>query len=730
MGKSEKSLKKKNELNKKKEDSFLKFKLNNEIEKKLYLMSYFYSLKEFKKALNQCIMILEDCRFKEFLEDDIPLKRLLYVNKGLLHSEMLENNEAFESYMKAKSLGMKDYTLYNNLSIHYMEEGELEKALEVIEEGKIKGISSEINNNKNLATMYNTEATIYMKLELYEKAIEPIKKAIELDKDCIEPKTNLVTVYLNLNKLDEAHEIIETLIKENIKTPSIYNAKGGLYYKIADYEEALKNFEKALEIETSPIKQLEIYYNLALVYKQLNKLDEALTKYDLIIKSYPKNSMFAYLGKGNIYAKQHKNDEALKKYKEALEKFPNSAEVYNVIGGFYLENGDLKNALFNFSHAINLDINYEQAYNNRANVYFQTNNYLKALEDYEASLKLNPTSEITLYNKIILLKRIQTNESRNKILQVIQSGRRYENKNLAYELGSFLIEYYDQESSEEIKKEIISYLLENEFYIYVEILKKISIRINSISILDKEFEKKLKEKFRFKLVEQDIFRKMKKIDYENLYYMCKGINKYTIESLVNKGVYKNNVDNFNDPFDPYLKKYNTILNDECKKIKVTCFSEKDDNLLLWAHYADNHRGLCLGYKLNHELDKTSFDKVIYKEIETEFIEIRKLKQGNFGKYIYDNVELKENILTLKELYLRKHRDWAYENEYRLVHFDINNTDPYYKNLELKEIIFGMNTPNSDIELIKEIVKNTYANKKINFFQMNQGENLSLKKVKI
>lgn len=38
-------------------------------------------------------------------------------------------------------------------------------------------------------------------------------------------------------------------------------------------------------------------------------------------------------------------------------------------------------------------------------------------------------------------------------------------------------------------------------------------------------------------------------------------------------------------------------------VLVGCFSERNDSLLMWSHYADEHRGLCMGYNL-HDLIKT------------------------------------------------------------------------------------------------------------------------------
>lgn len=207
--------------------------------------------------------------------------------------------------------------------------------------------------------------------------------------------------------------------------------------------------------------------------------------------------------------------------------------------------------------------------------------------------------------------------------------------------------------------------------------------------------------------------------------MCKGINKYTIEGLVNKGVYKNSINNFNDPFDPYLKRYDTFLKDEFKKIKITCFSEEYDNLLLWAHYGDNHKGVCLGYIIDDINENTCFEEIIYKEI--------KIKEKNILKKFEDilkeskELELEEEELSLGEIYLRKHKKWEYESESRLIHLDIESEEKYYTNLKLREIIFGLEANQDDINLIKNIVKNAYNMTNIKFYKMEPGEDLSIRK---
>ena len=35
-------------------------------------------------------------------------------------------------------------------------------------------------------------------------------------------------------------------------------------------------------------------------------------------------------------------------------------------------------------------------------------------------------------------------------------------------------------------------------------------------------------------------------------------------------------------------------------LKISCFSEEPDNMLLWSHYGNKHTGICIGFKVYQE----------------------------------------------------------------------------------------------------------------------------------
>ncbi|HHQ4731227.1 DUF2971 domain-containing protein [Aeromonas veronii] len=119
------------------------------------------------------------------------------------------------------------------------------------------------------------------------------------------------------------------------------------------------------------------------------------------------------------------------------------------------------------------------------------------------------------------------------------------------------------------------------------------------------------------------------------------------------------------------------LQNSIVKKGIISFSETPRNLLMWAHYADNHRGMVVGY-LHDALDK--IDSPYY--IETDSTLPIKV---NYDSIRYDNEKLlslekysgKDTHTLIKEvetmLLTTKGDEWIYEKEHRII-TELNNFD--------------------------------------------------------
>lgn len=121
---------------------------------------------------------------------------------------------------------------------------------------------------------------------------------------------------------------------------------------------------------------------------------------------------------------------------------------------------------------------------------------------------------------------------------------------------------------------------------------------------------------------------------------------------------------------------------------VSCFGSSNNQLLMWAHYADKHRGACIEFEIDdkdfkmvqYEKKKPGFE--LYKTLQIVFGHQIAGKEIDFGSGKYD--------FMYKPL-LTKSPDWIYEDEIRCV-YSFNKRDP--------KIYEGLNDKGETILLLK------------------------------
>ncbi|MFM7852436.1 MAG: DUF2971 domain-containing protein [Flammeovirgaceae bacterium] len=122
-----------------------------------------------------------------------------------------------------------------------------------------------------------------------------------------------------------------------------------------------------------------------------------------------------------------------------------------------------------------------------------------------------------------------------------------------------------------------------------------------------------------------------------------------------------------------------------KKSGVSCFSLRHDNLLMWAHYGDNHKGVCLEF--NVEYDQTFFKDLRVVNYAEEYPKI-------------DYIAKQKSAIT--EIVTTKSTHWRYEEEYRSC--KKNHGAITFKAEALKSVIFGCRVDESTITQTIEVIK--------------------------
>lgn len=239
-----------------------------------------------------------------------------------------------------------------------------------------------------------------------------------------------------------------------------------------------------------------------------------------------------------------------------------------------------------------------------------------------------------------------------------------------------------------------------------ELLKEIFKYPKAMKYLEDIGNKEILDKFNSLEISKDDF---KSTEDNVIFYKYRDINIYTINSLIEKGIYKSDPKNFNDPFDPIFKiddLNSEILKEKLKDIKIVSLSKNCDNYLMWSHYANSHKGICLGYKINKLGNDIAFRKVEYKNLKCD--EIMSMAFDNYNGNLG---------LTTDDIYLRKYKDWKYEQEYRFICLKNNGKEYLTDEIELKEVIFGYKISESDKRHIKEIIEKFYNKEYIKYKQV-------------
>lgn len=144
-----------------------------------------------------------------------------------------------------------------------------------------------------------------------------------------------------------------------------------------------------------------------------------------------------------------------------------------------------------------------------------------------------------------------------------------------------------------------------------------------------------------------------------------------------------------------------------------CFSSVVNNPLLWSHYGDQHRGMCIGYDLNRK-PKPKLHKVKYggkRMVLTSLI----------ADALLNNDPKSQELLDRKVL-LQKASPWRYEREWRL----IGNRGVQDSPLALKDVTFGLRCPTSVMHAI--IMALESREDEVKFYQMDEvRESFKLKR---
>ncbi|WOD18973.1 DUF2971 domain-containing protein [Paraburkholderia kirstenboschensis] len=168
-----------------------------------------------------------------------------------------------------------------------------------------------------------------------------------------------------------------------------------------------------------------------------------------------------------------------------------------------------------------------------------------------------------------------------------------------------------------------------------------------------------------------------------LYYMTS--ERWGSSNLAHKHLKFSRFDDLNDPFElvsahlgerSARRFYNALRSAVAERFGVICFSDNWRSPVMWAHYGDKHKGLCLGFDVR-EAAEVKYEPQRLKH---------RLDDAQGGVHV--TAGLVELAMTTK------FDEWEYEREWRVFkelanrHSDGNYYEEFGDFIQLREVIIG------------------------------------------
>lgn len=135
--------------------------------------------------------------------------------------------------------------------------------------------------------------------------------------------------------------------------------------------------------------------------------------------------------------------------------------------------------------------------------------------------------------------------------------------------------------------------------------------------------------------------------------------------------------------------------------RIHCMSEKNNDILMWSHYANSNQGFCLGY------NSRKLALFIEQKCRMHFLKVH---------YSSDYPEIKPQVGKNEDDILKrltsKANSWSYEKEWRLIIYNLQNPVIQIPDEIVEEIILGAKTlPETEKEILA-IQKQRYPNARV------------------
>lgn len=224
---------------------------------------------------------------------------------------------------------------------------------------------------------------------------------------------------------------------------------------------------------------------------------------------------------------------------------------------------------------------------------------------------------------------------------------------------------------------------------------------------------------------------------EIIVYSFRKYSVFTLEDLINKTITVVRPSKMNDPFDSiadlwrkteFLKNitggkgHEDLLDRSMNYFRIRSFQadrktySTNDDLLqsvkMWSHYADNHKGLCIKFRLKEKFFRDINEK------DSSVLRIAPVE--------YKEQSVIDKSMKTLDAYFVKNKEWEEEGEVRLLSYNPHTEEDHYAvpmgdDAKIEEVIFGYLCQDD----CKKTIYNLLSPKGVSFYMMKPNPEIDI-----
>ena len=310
---------------------------------------------------------------------------LIYVEKFELAKALTQINLAIQFNQTNDTLLCKYWQAKGNVYVKLKDTLKFESAYE----NAIKLAPTNVD-------VYVHRATNYFTLELYDKALIDLKKALEINEVNSDALVLKARTYEKQKKYEEVIKQSDYLISLSVELPAAHILKSYANFYLDRFDEAINEAYNALLVDD---KNRDMQDNFVIYSKKNFTL--GLAKISRLIKDSPLNHSFLAI-RSQIFTAKKDFKNAIKDYNTIIELNSQSdfSKYYSQRGQVFEEMGMHELAIHDFTKSISYDTStsaYEFGYRGDANRLM--GNYSAAVKDFDQAIGLAPEESWFYYRR-------------------------------------------------------------------------------------------------------------------------------------------------------------------------------------------------------------------------------------------------------------------------------------------------------------------------------------------